>query len=625
MSYAWKPKVETLIEKGSYGEAATMLQKLEIQSDLEKLESLLELSLVYEKMGDKKKLAKTAEQCLKLSKKLRNTYHVIEALIRMIYAALAVGDLKSMKNHITDAFELIDPNSEDLKQSLSELYYLKGIAETLSNHYTEALEAFDESEILRSQLQHSSLLSHVYNAKAILYEIMGETKKAKDYHLKSLELKEKYGEPIAYGRSLNNYGNLLLAIGEVIEGKKFLVKAYEIFVKSDSKNQAQTLHNLGRIAIAQNDYASALEYTNKAIGFLDKHLDSSSLLSCLFTLYSIKVHLEHSTGDVERQIEDIIAIHSVEREGYWIQKHLFEAYKKFLSRRKMIRFQALEHIEPILESEDATPEIKLEAILMKSSILMLELSSFNNLEALNDLEELSHKLEQMSEEQNSPFLFVNSLLLRAKTNVFLGKLDLATQNYSDALALTEQKGMYQMGKTISEEYERDMKYLFNQRLIDEFAFPETATLGSIQSYASGLISPSSQSTISKEIPVMVVIIDMAGIAKYSKVLDNQLNLDMDLIASFISAIQSFVKEAFKYGEGLKQLMNQNFGLVFGEVEGSYVAYMFTGDSYFPLLKINKFTKALQETMVPSALKFRMGLKEKHVREVDELVLQTFLQ
>lgn len=184
----------------------------------------------------------------------------------------------------------------DVSSELPGLHYNMGLAYRAMEQYDQALIALDKAEYdkLKDRINR-------VNEIGITYYKLGEYSKAIGYYEYGLELCEKL-ENKAYNKSrlYNNIGNALLALNEVTKANKAFMKSVSIehtghkiytvaynnmarislsrqdtteaircLLRSLSVNSNQvqdmiySLETLKSIAVAQNDYVLAYQYSNK--------------------------------------------------------------------------------------------------------------------------------------------------------------------------------------------------------------------------------------------------------------------------------------------------------------------------------------------------------------------------
>ena len=97
--------------------------------------------------------------------------------------------------------------------------------------------------------------------------------------------------------------------------------------------------------------------------------------------------------------------------------------------------------------------------------------------------------------------------------------------------------------------------------------------------------------ISKEDPVMLLILTEGGNLLFSRKFIEEFLFEDDILGGFLTSINYFISEVFS--EGLDRAVFGQYTLLMMPLEPFLICYIFKGYSYFAQLKIKSFITSLQ--------------------------------
>ena len=99
----------------------------------------------------------------------------------------------------------------------------------------------------------------------------------------------------------------------------------------------------------------------------------------------------------------------------------------------------------------------------------------------------------------------------------------------------------------------------------------------------------------EEEPRMVLILDDSGVCLYSKNFTEDTPLHDQLIGGFLTSINAFMQEAFSLSGSIERIKNQDNTILLKNVGPYLFSYVFEGQSYSAIQKLDKFTENLQNS------------------------------
>jgi len=100
-----------------------------------------------------------------------------------------------------------------------------------------------------------------------------------------------------------------------------------------------------------------------------------------------------------------------------------------------------------------------------------------------------------------------------------------------------------------------------------------------------------------------------------------------LISGFLSGINNFVKEAFEVKGMIRRIMHDEYTLSFDKVDPILFCYVYEGQSYTAMKKLEQLITEVHESPVWSALenvgKKGHGLKTGELNQLDKVISEIF--
>ena len=154
--------------------------------------------------------------------------------------------------------------------------------------------------------------SFILDDLGILYKKMGDYEQAKDYHLRSLAIKEKQLSPdrLDVASSYYNLGIVYYAKGELDQAKDYNERSLAIREKQlspDHVDVAQSCNNLGAVYRAKGELDQAKDYHERALAIREKqlspdHVDFAQSYNNLGALHFTKGELDQAKDYYERAL-----------------------------------------------------------------------------------------------------------------------------------------------------------------------------------------------------------------------------------------------------------------------------------------------------------------------------------
>ncbi|MCE7735818.1 MAG: tetratricopeptide repeat protein [Candidatus Heimdallarchaeota archaeon] len=302
-------------------------------------------------------------------------------------------------------------NNIEIKASiiliLGQLYWFQGSVEIVD-------ELLKSNEDLFNLIENPNTKSTFINLKGNIAVDHGDHELALNYYYEGLKLNEQIGDEFEIGLAMNNIANAYRGMGE-------FTKAIDLQKKS---------LDIGR----RLNYPVALAYW-------------------LVTLFEIWYDLKNNeeAKNVLIELEEVAKQNpksKMVRVIYKLSQALnFKADNRM--RNKMRAQGILEEI--IFEDKSIHNQFIVMAIKHYCELLLLELKSLNNEEALEDANKAISELYEIGQAQQSFPTIVQALIMKARFTLLDGDLEQVDKLIEQALVITDEKNLKHLHKLVLEE------------------------------------------------------------------------------------------------------------------------------------------------------------------------------
>ena len=218
-------------------------------------------------------------------------------------------------------------------------------------------------------------------------------------------------------------------------------------------------------------------------------------------------------------------------------------------------------------------------------------------------------------------------MLEAQATLIESKIDLLEQKYSQALdkiyqakQIAEQYDLTKLEFQITREYDamiEQIKLWKNQtndievhERLEEMKFNELFGKLSTDKYKDELIKP--------EEPIALLILDNSGKLRYSKKFSDKIDINGNLISSFLSAINIFSQDLFQTDHSIDRIKHGDYVIMLKSYDAYSICYIFHGDSYLAEKRVEKFAFALTDHKIIQEIILVSDLNPSH-KDMPDLV------
>ncbi|MCG3226595.1 MAG: tetratricopeptide repeat protein [Candidatus Heimdallarchaeota archaeon] len=551
------------------------------------------------------------------------------------YRATGENELaeSSMRESLKIAEEL--ENELEISKTLDRLALMINPKDT-----EEALKLLKRSLIIRKEIGNKYLLGQTMNRLGIVYLRKGMLDESLAYYIRGLEYTKSYGNK-DFQAIIN------MNIGTIYENQGKLNKSLENYIKSlnfsrevDNKSMiSASLYNISAIYRQRGELDKALEYQeeclvefkqlnypngiaaslhnigiinyhkgnlNEADNFLKRSLSireeaKNHIGSAASTFYLIQMSLDQGLLDDAKHYLNKLEIIKNKTENKLVgQQHsISEALLLKNSARIPKKAKAEELLRNVIESDIIDHEITTLAYLHLSDLLLEELKLTGENEVLEEIKVLTDQLFEISKNQQSSSLMAETLWLKSQLFLISMELNEAKHLLTQAQLIAEEKDLKRLALKISTEYDK----LHNQMnkwqtlMKQDVPLAERLAITDIDNLLIRMIKREEITLLEHEIedPIFLVILNKDGQTLFTHRFSTLSKLDGALIGGFVAAINSFASEILRAPGNIERIKHQEYNLIIKAHEKMLFTYVYKGQSYSALSKLNNFVELIRTT------------------------------
>ncbi|MFX0029317.1 MAG: tetratricopeptide repeat protein [Candidatus Hermodarchaeota archaeon] len=631
---------EELLNNGKVDEGIEIITNFEKNCKMipkERLWTLLLRGRAYVYKQQFKKGVEIGEQTYKLSNELGLVLEIIEALILKSQIAF-LGKLDEALDLILKAEKLFnslreEPSTDTTKLKIM-LNYMKSWIYIFKSDFNIALDLALEVLTLGKKINFKVLVGYSLGTIATIYSSKGEYDPALEYAFKCLKLFEKLDFQIGVAHSHWLIGHVYSLNGNLNRALEFCEKCLSM-EKIKGINRVQALYDLGKVYMSKGELNKALQYTEQ----------SAEIAKEIFNIYFL-VLIRHNIGEIFRRKGEIdkaieyykqslvlsekmgnmvLMMHSllslllvnidknssVQAQKYLKRlenlsdkhkstrvKHAYllgQAIMLKMSNRMADHTDAARLLKQIVEDDIYYPLYHLLAIVSLCDLLLKELSMYNNLEIIDEINPLIIKLFRIAENQHSYSWLAEGKLLQAKLALIQINIEGAKKLLTEAQDIAKTHGLILLSQKISKEHDNLLEQLDQWQTLKRNQAPisDRVKLASVDDVIGRLegkraVEPPE---IIEEEPILLLIMSEGGITYFNHIFVP--NWDhSDLFSSFLSAFNTFSGEFFS--KSIDRIRIGENTILINPVEPFLACYVIKGQSYPALQKLSRFTEAVKE-------------------------------
>ncbi|MFW9854615.1 MAG: tetratricopeptide repeat protein [Candidatus Thorarchaeota archaeon] len=578
------------------------------------------------------------------------------------------GELDTALEYLTEALELY----QRLKKKnfpIAGLYNAIGIIHASKGALDKASEYLQLSLSKYEELGNERPTFKIMNNLGMMHSYRGDLDRALEYLKRALELNEKYGSIQTEAAMFSNLGNIYTSKGELTLALEYIQRALKSYEELESKGDiGESLNNLGAIYIEIGDLKEAESAFTRGLEIfeqLENDLELSLVMNNLGHVYTMGGELEQSisyykralslsesvgsTLDIARSLENLIEA-SI-RNGKMIEAKTYLdklgeiagrednkivnqgnrlAHALFLkaSDRMVERAEAQEIFQKIAEEEVINHQNTVQAMLNLCDLLLDELKSTGNEEVVAEINSLLDRLLEIAESQNSFKNLINTQRLQSQMALLELDLNKARQLMAQAQETAEETGLQRLAIAISADIDRLMNQLNKwEDLIERnVGMVERLEMAELEDMVSNIIQKKQEiPEFTAEEPVLFLMLSNTGAVHFRKELTSKEALDDRIIGDLLTAINSFVQEAFSASGVIERIRVKDYTLIIKPLaEQILCCFVFKGQSYSAVQKLERFIETTKDSSFIWDIVKQTTKAKKAVKTLDDLSTEIFM-
>lgn len=440
--------------KGDSTSKADSLEKLlKAANDSQRIELLIELSVIYQRNNPEKSL-NYLNQAQLHAEKVNNLEG--KAKVQMAFGEyfIAKSNYKDAFHSFNDALKLYETigNYQKIGEAhlnIATIYNRLGIFDQAVSSAGKALVIFDNQKDIQN-------LGKVYNLLGIIYDNTAQYPKSISYYLKSLEAFSVLNNEQAVTNTYLNLSIVYYKTGRINDALQIMNKSIERAKEyKDDRLLSISYNNMALLYSNSKDYQLALEYNLKAIEIKKRLGDQRSIMISLINLAETYVQLDqpdvayknatealqigkqlHARLEMKDAYNVIAKIHAEKgrfKEAYQAKEaysllvdSLFgeEQKQKIAMAQEKFELQKLESENTLLRQNNVISELKLEKTVFTRNFLIIGLLLTIILISLMIFQGI------MKRKANTKLIDLNQQLVKLNTRLSENELALKETNAS---------------------------------------------------------------------------------------------------------------------------------------------------------------------------------------------------
>ena len=634
-------QAEQLMNEGKYDEALLLMDNLEGRNDITDSDQLSRYFLISEcltELGNYEEVLKFAEKAYQKSQELRDNLRSIDALEKMAYATMWIGDFEKALNLIEQSEELFKTLTRctplEQEQREASIAHTKGHLYVFQGNLNQGLECAKRSLELRENIGNKRELSESLYLMGIFYSMMkSDLDRALLYTERCQNLAKEINHQRIISMNLKTLGIIYSRKGEYKKARKYTKQSLAISEKTSNKQMiTSNLSNLAGIFIYQGDFDKALTYLKRSLEIAKEIRNNWNISFIISNIIEVFVY----EGEVERAQRYLEQLEEINDKEDNKTINLLYRYSKAIvlktSPRIHNRAKAEEIFKQLIQEEIIHGEVTINALLNLCELLLDELCITNENEVLSELENNITPLLDIAEKTNSFWILAETYVLQAKLALLTLDLKDARRLLTQAQKIAEKQGMYRLAAKISIEHDELLQKLniWKNLKKSKEGLSKRIQLAKLSEQIENMVQKRREEglEISEEEPFTILIVTEGGTSLFSHSFIKEKPFESHLFSGFLTTMDHFIREMFS--ERLDRAKFGEYTLLIKSIPPFLVSYIFKGDSYYALQKINYFIDHIQkeESIWQNLMKSYQINKTIHIKEnplLDSLITDIFVK
>ena len=639
-------KIENIIHLGLIDKANNLIKLgedlleniIEPESKLKKREAYF-LHLKARNFFYMRKYDKSIElfkKSYKIRRDIEDKFGMIHTLLNWGKVLIFLGDFNSAKEFFKESLKLAKKynNQVAIIFNILQLIRIDFFLRNFDTAISKIKIWIKKSRYNKFHNHHAQLL-HLYG-HCLLEK--GELNKALKKVEKSIEIRKKFGFGLFIGGNYYLIGKIYYRMGNLRQSLEYLKKSEE---KIDIFLKPAYLSIMGKIYGKIGDYSKAKRNLLIALELLESiNVPIYSFWTSVVSIGKIYHYLidlsvnNNELGNLNHYLNELYEISKKYTDLRQIEQ-LYRLNKAIIlksSDRLMDKMEAGTIFKGIAEEEIIDHEITIDAMTNLCDVLISELELTGDERIFQEIEELTDKLLYISKNQYLYDVLAETYFFKAKISLLHLDIIKTKKLLEKAQTIAKEHDFILLAKHISDEYDSILTNLndWDEKIKQNIPLQERIRFKRQEFLFSKMLRYNLEELlVEPDIPIYLSILyPLGGRRLYNKSFQNINPNDRDLIAEFISEINSFGKEAFSHLGSINPIKHGEYLIILRTNNELIYAYVFKGSSYYAIPKLEKFMELISKSgdiskNLYSSIKNYMDIPEKTNQLIEQLITEIF--
>ncbi len=429
----------------------------------------------------------------------------------------------------------------------------------------------------------------------------GDIDLAIEIYLQSHPLLEELGNRKSASAALHNVGSAYRVIGNLDQALEYVSQSREVSEEIGyTPNIAGTITTTGIIQYQKGNLDEAAENLDRSISMFQEIGNKVYLARSLYYAVIIAVN-QDQLKKAERFIDQMKEI-DAGVESLLINQHYRVAKALWLKARGDVDSleEAHQLFEQVVNEKITYFEVTFLSLLSLSDLLLDQLKISGNEKIMGQIKEYAEMALEIATSQGSHWLKAETYCLQAQISLVELEYENAKRLLTQAQLIADEKGLDQLARKISGEFDEllQKEEEWTKLTMKRASVVERVHAAQIDERVERMakIREAEAPMIATDDPVQFMLMSAhGGFCIVSKEFQTTFNVDESLISGFLSAITSFSDEVFSLP--LDRIKVGEYFILFRAVVPFLFCYVFKGESYTALKKVDQVIEKLQEDSV----------------------------
>lgn len=593
------------IAEGKFSEAHSLLESLQRVDDLTLKEQLnyqlLKIKLLN-KTGKYEQGLQLAENTLEESLNHGEKLQAIDAIISILEASWHLGQHDRTISLVEQGENILSTlpqdDSLDFIQRKATLTSQEGNIYVLKGDLDQAQELLEQSLALFRKTGEKENIAFCLNSLGRVYWQKGEWTLALNRLDQALPLLKELGNKKDIATTINSFAVIYMFRGELDKALEFHHENLTLFEElDDKKGRATSLANIAWINCQKGDLDLGIEGLKKSLIIFQELGNNFYASQILF--YGVPYALQNGETDLAQIWLDLLEQMSNQEENKLIkQRYLVnKALVLKTADHSKNKDQVERILQQVIEDEIFSSDLTALAMLHLCDLYLSELEISKSDKLLKKVYPLVERFQTTAKKYHSHWLLCESYVLQSKLALMELDIKTARRLLTQAQLIAEERDLKNLAIKISLEHDSLLEQLDKWQELKKRDAPlvERLRLARVREFLGQLTRRRIREIprFAREEPIMLLLLHETGVCLYSKKFTSTEEVEDQLFAGFLAAIQAFSNEVF--AQEIDRVKLKKYTLLIEAANQFQLCYVFKGATHTAQKTFSQFIQAVKNT------------------------------